>query len=73
MGLRDPIFLGHFGLQISKNSGLWSFSQNISTGFVSLFVYLSIWATFRGVLNIGPIGPISTVNLGPKLKHDSGL
>ena len=45
--------------KISKNSGLCSFSQNFSIGFASVLVYMRIWATFSGVLNIGLRGLIS--------------
>ena len=46
------------GPKINKNSGLRSFSQNFSTDFASVMVYMSISATFRGVLIIGIRGPI---------------
>ena len=32
---------------------------------------MSIWATFRGVLNIGPRGPISGSFWAPKIDHNS--
>ena len=52
-------FWANLGHKISKNSSLWSFSQNNSTGFASVWVYMSIWATFRSVLNIDVRGRIS--------------
>ena len=42
MGFRGPIFWATLGPQIIKNSVLWSFSQKFSTGFASVFVYMSI-------------------------------
>ena len=56
-----------WGPKINKNSGLWSFSQKCSTGFALVLVYMSIWATFRGVLNIVLIGdPVSGSFWAPK-------
>ena len=46
-------FRATLGHKISKNSGHWSISQKFSTGFGSVLVNMSIWGTFRGVLNIG--------------------
>ena len=47
-------------------SGLWSFSQNCFTGFVSVFGNRPIGAIFRGMLNIGLRGPISGSFWAPK-------
>ena len=57
--LRCVQFCGHFRPEISKHSGPWSFPQQFSIGSVTVLVYKSIWATFRGLLNIGLRGPIS--------------
>ena len=65
MGLRGPIFC-HNGHKIIKNSDLLSFSQKFAIGFTSFLVSMSIWATFRNVLNIGCRGPISGSFWAPK-------
>ena len=61
-GPQRPNFWSILGPQISQHSGLWSFSKKFPTGCASVLVYMSIWATFRGVLNIGPRDPISWSN-----------
>ena len=58
-GPQRPNFWATLVPQISKNSGLWSFSQKFPTGCTSVLMYMSTWATFRGVFNIGPRGTIS--------------
>ena len=52
-GPQKSNFCATLGPKISKTSGLWSFSKTFCTGLASFLVYMSIWATFRGVLNIG--------------------
>ena len=47
------------GPKIDQNSNLCSLSQKVSIGFALVLVYKSIWANFRGVLNISLRGPIS--------------
>ena len=47
--------------KVSENSGLWSFSQKVFTGFTSVLLYMLIASTFRCVENMGLRGPI----LGP--------
>ena len=59
-------FWATLGPQTSQNSDLWSFSQKFPTGFASVLQCMSIWATFRGVLNIGPRAPISGSFWAPK-------
>ena len=66
-GSQRSNFWSTLGPNISKNSCLWSFSQNVSTGFASVLVYMSIWASFRDVLNIGLRGPNFWVILRPKI------
>ena len=56
---RGPFYEATLVTKISQNSGLWQFSKKTFTGYTSVLVYLSIWVTFRGVLNIGLRGPIS--------------
>ena len=58
----DAQLLGHFGPKI----GLWSFSQNLSTGFASVLVYVSNRVSFRGVLNISLRCPKSGSFWAPK-------
>ena len=65
-GPQRPNFWATLGPQISQNAGLRSFSQRFSTSFAPVLVYMSIWATFRGVLNIDPRGPISRSFWSPK-------
>ena len=64
-------FLGHFGPPNKSSSGLWSFSKIFRTGCASVLVYMSIWATFRGVLNIGLRDPMSG-HFGPQIDNNSG-
>ena len=54
----DAQFWGHFGPKTSQNSGLWSFSQKVFTGFTSVLLHMLIASTFRGVMNMGLRGPI---------------
>ena len=71
-GTQRPNFWATLGPQISQNSGLRSFSKKFPTGCASFLVYMSIWATFRGMLNIGPRGPNFRVILDPLIDLNSG-
>ena len=54
--------MNYMGLNISsesRRSCCSSVLKNLFTGFASVLVHLSVWATFRGVLNIGLRGPTS--------------
>ena len=67
-------FWGHFGPQISQNSGLWSFSQIFPTGCTSVLVYMSIWANFilfvvTSILELPILGPQIDHNSGNFIKH----
>ena len=61
MGFRAPILAPFFGPQISRNSGLWAFSQIVFTGFTSVLLHMLIASAYRCVQNVGIRGPI----LGP--------
>ena len=54
------------GPQISHISGLWSFSQNVFTGFTSIFLHMVIASTFTCVENMGLSSPICGPLWAPK-------
>ena len=60
MGLKSPILGPLWAQNKFKKSSLWSFFQKIFMGFASVLVYMSICATFTGMLNIGLRGPLSS-------------
>ena len=68
------VFLGHFGPQISKNSGLWSLSKIIFTGFTSVLPNMLIASTFKCVENMGLSGSIfGPLWPPPQISKNSGL
>ena len=66
MGLRSPILGSLWSPKLFKIPVFGRFLKKISTGFASVLVYMSIWAIFIGVLNIGHRGPISGSFWTPK-------
>ena len=73
MSLRGRIFGPLWAPKWIKNSSLSPFFQKFYSGFTPVLVYMSIWATFAGVLNIGLRSPISGSFLGPKIEYNSSL
>ena len=62
-------FLCHFGApKWVKILVFGHFLKLFSIGFASVLVYMSIWAIFGGVLNIGLRGPIFPGHFGPQNK-----
>ena len=62
-GLARPNFRAILVAKISPNSGLWSLSQNVFTGFASVMSHMLIASTFRG--EYGPQRSNFRANLGP--------
>ena len=60
-GPQRPNFGAILGPLINKNSGLWSLSQKVFTGFTPIFLHMLIASTFKCVDNMGRIfGPLWT-------------
>ena len=59
-------FLAILGPKVSKNSGLWSLSQKVFYGFMSVLPHMLIASTFRCVENMGLRGPIFGPLWAPK-------
>ena len=68
-GPQRPNFWSILDPKISKNSGRWSLSEKVFTGFTSVLLHKLIASTFSGVWNMSLRGPI----LGPKTSQNSGL
>ena len=67
-----PKFWAIWDPKVSKNSGLWLISQNVSTGFTSIFHHMLIAST-SAVYGIWTPEAQFGGHLGTKLSQNSGL
>ena len=63
-----PNFLVILGSQISKNSGIWSLSQEALTSCTSVLLHMFIVSTFRRVWYMGLRDPILGAFFWPQIK-----